>query len=160
MARINELPLWLRATLKVYPWRRIDPVPCAPLRKPIAESRVALVTTAGLVPASEPAFDQHIKGGDFSYRIVTADADLQTLRECHRSQSFDHSGIEQDRNVAFPLERLHELARNKEIGDVAARHLSFMGSITAPGRLVRRTAPEAAQRLIEDRVDVALLVPV
>ena len=50
MARISDLPLWLRAVLKTYPWRRIDPVPLAPLRKPLSESRVALVTTAGLVP--------------------------------------------------------------------------------------------------------------
>jgi hypothetical protein len=35
-----------------------------------------------------------------------------------------------------------------------------MGSITAPGRLIRDTAPEAAEWLVEDEVDVALLVPV
>ena len=27
MARIEDLPLWLRAVLKIYPWRRVDPVP-------------------------------------------------------------------------------------------------------------------------------------
>ncbi len=43
---------------------------------------------------------------------------------------------------------------------MAPRHLSFMGSVTAPGRLVRDTAPRAAELLVEDRVDVALLVPV
>jgi D-proline reductase (dithiol) PrdB len=46
------------------------------------------------------------------------------------------------------------------IGNVAPRHLSFMGSITAPGRLRTETAPEAAGLLVEDGVDVALLVPV
>jgi hypothetical protein len=35
-----------------------------------------------------------------------------------------------------------------------------MGSITAPGRLVKKTAPPAVRKLIEDRVDFALLVPV
>jgi hypothetical protein len=35
-----------------------------------------------------------------------------------------------------------------------------MGSITAPGRLTRDTAPAAARNLREDDVDVALLVPV
>jgi hypothetical protein len=43
---------------------------------------------------------------------------------------------------------------------LAPRHLSFMGSITAPGRLVAESAPEAAQLLVDDGVDVALLVPV
>ena len=40
------------------------------------------------------------------------------------------------------------------------RHLSFMGSITAPGRLLRDTAPEAARLLKEDGVDLAFLTPV
>jgi D-proline reductase (dithiol) PrdB len=160
MARIDDLPLWVRATLKVYPWRRIDPVPCAPLRKPIAKSRVALVTTAGLVPPGLPPFEESIKGGDYSYRVIVGNAETQALGEFHRSESFDHAGIGKDRNVAFPLDRLHELARSGEIGEVSPRHLSFMGSITAPGRLMKRTAPEATRLLVKDEVDIALLVPV
>jgi hypothetical protein len=35
-----------------------------------------------------------------------------------------------------------------------------MGSITAPGRLVKRTLPEVADIMIEDQVDIALMVPV
>ena len=66
MSTFDELPLWLRTTLTVYPWRRIDPVPCAALSKPVAEARVALVTTAGLVPDGQPPFDESIKGGDYS----------------------------------------------------------------------------------------------
>lgn len=62
--------------------------------------------------------------------------------------------------MAFPLDRLRELAATGEIGEVAHCHLSFMGSITAPGRLTSRTAPEAAQLLIEEQVDLALLFPV
>jgi hypothetical protein len=35
-----------------------------------------------------------------------------------------------------------------------------MGSITAPGRLVRDSAPAAVTTLVDDAVDIALLVPV
>ena len=160
MARIESLPLWLRATLRAYPWRRIDPVPSAPLKKPLAEARVALVTTAGLVCPGEAPFDESVRGGDASYRVIPSGIDVATLEEHHRSKSFDHSGVERDRNLAFPLDRLRELANSKEIGAVAPRHLSFMGSITAPGRLVKKSAPEAAALLVEDAVDIALLVPV
>jgi len=73
---------------------------------------------------------------------------------------FDHAGIRQDPNLAFPLDRLRELAALGRIGSVAPRHLSFMGSITAPGRLIRDTAPEAARLFVEDGVQAALLVPV
>ncbi len=160
MARISDLPLWLRAVLSAYPWRRLDPVPPAPLRRPLSQCRVALVTTAGLVPAGDQPFDEGIKGGDFSYRVIPGDADVTTLTEHHRSESFDHAGILEDANLAFPLDRLRELAARGDIGEVAPRHLSFMGSITAPGRLTARTAPEAADLLVQDQVDVALLVPV
>jgi D-proline reductase (dithiol) PrdB len=160
MARIADLPLWLRAVLQVYPWRCVDPVPAAPLRKALRDSRVALVTTAGLVSPGDAPFDDRVKGGDFSYRVIRGDADVSTLTEYHRSESFDHAGIREDANLAFPLDRVRELAASGEIGEVAPRHLSFMGSITAPGRLVSRSAPEAVGLLVQDHVDVALLVPV
>ena len=160
MPRISDLPLWLRAVLVAYPWRRIDPVPAARLRKPLSQCKVALVTSAGLVPPGEAPFDEQARGGDVSYRVIGREMNLASLEEHHRSSSFDHSGINQDRNLALPLDRLRELAREHVIGEVSARHLSFMGSITAPGRLVRDTAPRAASLLAEDGVDVALLVPV
>lgn len=160
MSTYDELPLWLRATLKVYPWRRVDPVPCARLARPITQSRVALVTSAGIVPPGDLPFDASVKGGDTSYRVIDRRVELDTLGDFHRSRSFDHAGIAADRNLALPLDRLHELADAGTIGEVAPRHLSFMGSITAPGRLVRDTAPAAAQLLVDDQVDIALLVPV
>ncbi len=160
MAAIADLPLWVRATLKIYPWRRISPTPLATLAKPLASCRVALVTTGGLVAAGGEPFDDAVRGGDWSYRVIPGDVDVASLGEFHRSSSFDHAGIEADRNVALPLDRLRELALDRTIGEVAPRHLSFMGSITAPGRLVQRSAPEAAELLVRDEVDVALLVPV
>jgi len=160
MPNLADLPFWLRSTLKLYPWRRNDPVPMATLPGPISACRVAVVTTAGLVSPGDVPFDDGVKGGDFSHRVIDGAVEVSTLGEFHRSESFDHSGIERDRNLAFPLDRLRELAAEGVIGAVAPRHISFMGSITAPGRLVQRSAPAAAQILLDDHVDVALLVPV
>lgn len=160
MALIEELPLWLRATLKLYPWRTIDPVPHATLTKPVEQCRVALVTTGGLVPPGLQPFDETVRGGDFSSRLIPGDVDVASLTESHRSESFDHKGVEQDKNLAFPLDRLRELAAAGEVGSIAPRHFSFMGSLTAPGRLIKTTAPLAADMLVEDQVDIALLVPV
>jgi D-proline reductase (dithiol) PrdB len=160
MPSLAELPLGLRTVLRLYRWRHIDPVPCTPLTKPLAECRVALVSTGGLVAPGQPPFDKAVKGGDFSYRVIPANTPVQELIETHRSEAFDPRGIAADRNLGFPLDRLHELAAAGTIGEVAPRHLSFMGSITAPNRLIRRTAPEAAAVLVADQVDIALLVPV
>lgn len=160
MGHLGEFSLSTRLFLRSYAWRRIDPVPWSPLRRPLSECRVALVSTAGFVPHDQEPFDVSRRGGDTSYRILSADVELATLAESHRSRSFDHSGIQSDPNLAFPLDRLRELVRSGRLGSINHRHLSFMGSITAPGRLIKHTAPGAARLLAEDGVDVALLVPV
>lgn len=160
MGDTSEFSLTTRAFLKAYRWRRIDPVPWSPLRKSLRECNVAIVTTAGMVAPGQPPFDNDVKGGDTSYRVMPDDAKTATLIETHRSQTYDHAGVHADANLAFPLDRVHELAHDGAIGRANRRHLSFMGSITAPGRLVKETAPEAARLLVDDGVDAALLVPV
>ena len=160
MPELKELSFTLRTFLRAYRWRRFDPTPLARRMKPLAECRVALVSSAGLVPPDAEPFDESIKGGDYSYRLIAAGADVQKLTEYHRSDSFDHAGIDEDKNVGLPLEPLRALAAAGEIGAMAPRHVSLMGSITAPGRLVKRTLPKVAEHLLQDQVDIALLVPV
>jgi len=160
MAELADLSFALRTFLRAYRWRRIDPTPWAPFTKPLTAARVALVSTAGMVLPDQEPFDDHFRGGDPSYRVIPGDADPRQLLETHRSDSFDRAGLAADANLAFPLDRLREMAAVGEIGEVAPRHLSFMGSQTAVGRLVKQTAPEAAELLVADRVDAALLVPI
>jgi len=160
MGSLAEFPWTTRVWLARYPWRRVHPTPWSPLRKPPAESRVALGSSAGLSAPGQPPFSQSVLGGDSSFRLIPDSVPVASLHESHRSESFDHSGIEQDRNLALPLDRLHELVAQGRIGSAAPRHLSFMGSITAPGRLIRDSAPQAAAALVADQVDLALFVPV
>ena len=160
MGALSEFSAPVRMFLRAYPWRRIDPVPWTPLKKPLSSARVALVSSAALVLPTQSPFDPRVRGGDVSVREIPAGTDVSTLIDTHRSDTFDHSGIAADANLAFPLDRLHELAGAGAIGSVAPRHFSLMGSILAPGRLVRDTAPVIAESLASDEVDVALLVPV
>lgn len=160
MAELSELSFRVRTFLRAYPWRSIDPIPWSPLKKPLSESNVALVSTGGFVAPGQQPFSHSVKGGDFTFREIAGDADVRTLVDSHRSESFDHTGIRTDANLAFPLDRLRELEREGRIGRVNHRHWSFMGSITAPGRLIAQTAPAAAQQAVDDGVDAVLLVPV
>ena len=160
MGDLSEFPLKYKLFLKAYPWRRIDPVPWAPLQKPLKDSRLALVSSAGLVLPGQNPFDESIRGGDYSVREIPSDTDVSSLIDTHRSDLYDHAGLRQDPNLAFPLDRLRELVQKKRIGSLNHRQLSYMGSITAPGRLVKKTAPKDVRRLVEDGVDAALLVPV
>lgn len=160
MGDLSEFPLPLRLFFRAYRWRRVDPVPWAPLDGPLAKSRMALVSTAGLVLPDQEPFDPSVRGGDSSFREIPADTDVASLRDSHRSESFDHAGMRRDPNLAFPIDRARELVARGRIGSVARRHVSMMGSLTAVGRFRRDTLPEVARRLVADGVDVALLVPV
>jgi D-proline reductase (dithiol) PrdB len=126
----------------------------------LSSATVALLSAAGLVPPGGEPFDREARGGDWSWRAIPADVDVGSLRDFHRSRAFDHSGLAADHNLAFPLDRLRELVSQGLVGRVAPRHASVMGSVTAPGRLIRYTLPEIAETLVSDGVDVALLVPV
>jgi D-proline reductase (dithiol) PrdB len=159
MAKPSDLSFKDQFWYHRYKFRRVDPLPWHSPAKPLAEARVAVVTSAGIHLAKDPPF-QREKGGDYSYRIIPVDAPLPSLSLTHPSSAWDRSGVEEDRNMALPLDRLREMARDGEIGEVAPRHLSFQGSITAPARLQKTTAPEAAGLLADDGVDVVILTPV
>jgi D-proline reductase (dithiol) PrdB len=160
MATLSDLSLKYRLFMRTYRYRRVDWTPGAVLSRPLSEARLAAITTAGLYLPTQEAFDDSIRGGDSSYRIIPGHAAVETLRIGHRSDAFDPSGIEADRNLALPLDRLRELAGGGVIRAVAPRHVSLMGSITAPGRLISVTGPDIAAVLRSDGVDAVLLTPV
>lgn len=160
MGQISEFSLKDRIFLRGYRWRRIDPVPWVSLAKPLSECKLALVSTAGLVLPGQEPFDKAVKGGDYSLRMIPVDTAVSDLTDTHRSRSYDHTGLQRDANLAFPLDRARELVEAGRVGSLAGEHVSLMGSITAPGRFLRDTAPQAASRLRAEGVDIALLVPV
>ena len=89
MATIDDFSLPIRLLIKTYRWRRIDPVPWAPLRRPLAESRLALVSSAGFILPGQEPFQVNLSGGDGSFREIPADTDVASLTDTHRSDSFD-----------------------------------------------------------------------
>ena len=160
MATFDELPVRYRLMLAVYPWRRVDSAAWTPLGRPLGEARVALVSSAGLYRPGEDAPFAHVRGGDASWRAIPDAVPSSALAFGQTSEAFDRTPAEADRELVWPRAHLHALRDAGVIGAVASRHVSFNGSITAPGRLVRQSAPEMAEVLRADMVDAALLVPV
>jgi D-proline reductase (dithiol) PrdB len=160
MAKLSNLKLNYRIFMQTYRYRQFDWRPGVVLQKPLAQSRIAVVTTAAFYCLGQASFDASIRGGDYSLREIPLDTQLDTLQIAHESDAFDHTGIANDKNLALPLDRLRELNDEGQIGGVASCHYSLMGSISAPARLVGITAPEIARRLAKDQVDGVLLTPV
>ena len=124
---------------------------------PLRNARVAIVTTAGLRPIGHVSLWQPTDG---SFTVLPADA--HDVQLSHFSPNFDRTGFAADINVVYPIDRLNELAAAGEIGAVASRHLSFMGTQTDATftTILLDTGPAAARVLREDGVDVVLLTPV
>ena len=125
-----------------------------PLSFPLAECRVALVTSCGVHLRTDPPF---VLTGDTSFRTLPATLAREDIAVTH--SGYDPRSAEADLNVVFPLDRLRELAAEGVIGAVAPRHYSFMGAHMDTAALVADTAPEVARRLKADAVDVVLLTP-
>ena len=121
---------------------------------PLADRRVAIVTTAGLQRRGDRPFT---KGAD-DFRIIPGDYDASELVMSHISVNFDRSGFLEDLNVVFPIDRLRELAADGVIGSVADFHYSFLGA-TKPAEM-ETTARHLAGVLKDDNVDAVLLVPI
>ena len=160
MVRLDSLPEDIRTGLiniecplyKGRPWVEGPPV---------GERRVAIISTAGLHRRGDRLFAIRSGGtgsvpGD--YRVIPGDTEANDLVMSHISTNYDRSGFQQDWNVVFPLDRLHELARQGAIGSVARFHYSFMGA-THPTQM-ETAARTLAGLLKKDGVDAALLVPV
>ena len=142
-SRVNDLPA-----------PELEPV-ATTLSRPLSECKVAVVTTAGLKPAGEVELWMI---GDQSFTVLPGEA--RDLQLSHFSPNFDRTGIIQDLNVVYPIDRLQEMAAAGVIGEVNDRHFSFMGAQMDFSTIIQDTGPAAAQALLEDGVDVVLLTPI
>jgi D-proline reductase (dithiol) PrdB len=116
---------------------------------------VGLVASGGIYVKGQVAF--HFKD-DTSYREVSREVDYRDLRVTHFA--YDLTDARADPNVVFPLQTLLSLAAEGLIGEVAPRAYTFMGGIYSARRVRDELAPALADRLQNDEVDAALLVPV
>lgn len=153
MARLDEFPEPMRSHLADLPCPSFQTHPWAE-GPDLSKRRVALISTAGLHRRGDRPFESMT--GD--YRVIPGDVEAKDLVMTHVSTNFDRTGFQQDWNVAFPLDRLRELAQEGVIGSVAAYHYSFMGA--ADPASMASSAKTLADLLKGDGVDAALLVPV
>lgn len=140
------------------PWESED-IPWTPVEKLLRDSKVAVVTTAGVHHRDQEPFDMGDPNGDPSYRVIDTRKPLADLMITH--DYYDHTDADKDLNIVFPIERLREFEREGLVGTVADTHYGFMGHIDGPhiATLIRQTAPEVATKLKDDGVDAVLLTP-
>ena len=113
---------WLGRTLGglEYRFKRVptsQDIPWVPLRRPLAEATVAMVTTGGVHLCSEEPFNLR---SDASFRVIPRTALPDEL--CITHEHYDRRDAAADLNLIFPLTRLLELEARGIIGRVADDH--------------------------------------
>jgi D-proline reductase (dithiol) PrdB len=137
----------------------LSSVPWTSVTKPLSESKVAIVTTAGVHLKEQTPFDMDDPNGDPTPRELPSDTLLERYTITH--DYYDHTDADKDLNIVFPITRLAEFVAEGVVGEFAPRNFSFMGHIDGPyvGVLMEATAKEVATKLNEDGVDIVLLTP-
>jgi D-proline reductase (dithiol) PrdB len=145
---------WISKTIALPQLKKLatGPIPWVPLRKPLSECRVVLISTGGVHLRSDRPFNLN---GDATFRVIPRDSIADDMAISH--QAYDRADALRDINLVFPLERLRELESEGVIGELAAEHYGF-GLMGSAQRLMP-TIREVAQRISDAGVDLALLVP-
>lgn len=160
LARIfTRFPALFHRWVRNHQFVEYDDTPWTPYTGRTTQSRVALITTAGVHLKSDPPFNMRDPAGDPTFREIPANAAATDLTITHNY--YDHDHADRDINVVLPLDPLRDLAAAGEIGAINGRHFSFMGHILPPHihTLIHTTAPRVAQMLQDDGVDIAILTP-
>lgn len=143
-----------------YRWAHYTDAPFQPLQKPLAQARVAIVTTAAhFDPAKgDQGPGAAYNGGAKFYQVYASDSDAPyDLRISHIAYDRAHTSAT-DSNTWFPLPQLRRFAAEGRIGAVAPR---FFGAPTNRSQRVtiEIDAPNILARCRDDGVDAAVLVP-
>ncbi|MCX7142582.1 MAG: hypothetical protein NT123_16250 [Proteobacteria bacterium] len=141
-----------------YRWAHFEDVPFTPLKKPLAESRVVLVTTSQTTARNverKESDGMQNAGGMYSLAV---DTPLDLLYS--PADNYDTAATTlDDVNAFYPTSRLHEAVASGRIGSLTER---FHGVYNAYShrRTRERDIPAVLERCREDGADVAVLTPV
>lgn len=152
--RYIDLVSSVTSSLPPLPVAELGPPPLKPLSKHLADSRIIIVTSAGVRKKSDAPF---APVNDLTFRLLDAAIPSSDLAPSHPTPV--RRPAEQDVNVVYPIDRLRELAGAHVIGGVTDHHLSFLGTIKRLTDLVTELAPAIVRAARQGKADAALLVP-
>jgi hypothetical protein len=132
-----------------YEWAHFDSIPFAPLRKPLAECTVTIVTTA-MPDSSYVKENRRLSIGDLhDPPAALFTGDLAWDRDATHTD---------DPNTYFPVEELNRLVAARQLGRLA-QHFYCLPTSYSKRRAIEEDVPAIVNSCLTDEVDVALLVP-
>ena len=151
---------YLKLGYAAYRWAHFDEAPFTPLREPLAQSRLALITTAA---PYQPGVGDQGPGAPYNaaakfYKVYSEASDtVPDLRISHVGYDRVHTKAE-DPDTWLPLAQLQQAVKAGRIGALTPR---LHGAPTNRSQRVtiETDAPELLRRCRDDGADAVLLVP-
>ena len=139
-----------------YQWYQAESPPAfRALARPVSESRLGVLTTAGTYVAGQVAY--YYKD-DTSVRAIPKDTPADRLRFAHITENYLEDA-RRDPNCILPIEALRAAEADGEIGELAPDLLSCMGGIYSQRRVQEELIPRVEAHFESQQVDLALLIP-
>ncbi len=137
-------------------------IPWTPMSRPLSQTTLALVTSAGISLKSDPPFDMEREKrepiwGDRSFRTIprqTTEKDIE-VNHLHINTMY----VKQDINVMLPLARMAEFEREKVIGRLAPTAYSFYGFQWQNTDFLKEAIEPISKKMKVEGVGAVLLTP-
>jgi D-proline reductase (dithiol) PrdB len=118
---------------------------------------VLISSAGGYLPATQTPFAAADPLGDYSIRLIPSTTPLATIAYAH--DHYDHTAVNADPQVLVPLEHLHAMVAEGQIGALTPNLISFMGYQPDVGRVLDELIPAIISAVQAEQAHAALLVP-
>ncbi len=145
---------------KPYAWAHFDTVPFAPLTRPLAQSRVALLSTSEVAVRFDAEREEDPIAEEGFRSVYAIAADTPTEKLYSRTNSYDAYATHlDDVNSFFPVDRMREAVADGRIGGMPDRFYGCYNNYSQR-KVLEEEGPKVLAYCREDDVDAAILVPV
>jgi D-proline reductase (dithiol) PrdB len=137
-------------------------IPWTPMSKPLNQTTLALVTSAGISLKTDPPFDMEREKkdplwGDRSFRVIPRGTTGKDIDVNHLHINTNYA--KQDINVILPLARMAEFEKEKIIGRLAPTAYSFYGFQWQNTDFLKEAIEPISKMMKDEKVEAVLLTP-
>ena len=137
-------------------------IPWTPMSKPLNQTTLALVTSAGISLKTDPPFDMEREKkdplwGDRSFRAIPRGTTEKEIDVNHLH--INTNLVKQDINVILPLARMAEFEKEKIIGRLAPTAYSFSGFQWQNTDFLKEAIEPISKGMKKEGVEAVFLTP-
>ncbi|MEW6374804.1 MAG: glycine/sarcosine/betaine reductase selenoprotein B family protein [Thermodesulfobacteriota bacterium] len=155
-----SLGAWIRKFIPEEDYKGF--IPWTPMAKPLSQTTLALVTSAGISLKPDPPFDMEREKreavwGDPSFRAIprgTTEKDIE-VNHLHINTNY----IKQDINVILPLARMAEFEKEGVIGRLAPTAYSYYGFQWQSTEFLSEAFGPISKKMKLEGVEAVLMTP-